>query len=890
MLDYSNIPHPLLSDPGTCQEDRFSALLNPDTVKIEEQSLEDILQFINKYARFVNFYDVEQVNNSRFEENFAFKISNWQDFFNKSLPFQLAALVKLDINELEANLAQLIRLQEEAPLPENVQLLIDFIFNELILIFERSLNNVLAAGSSFSTVLSRMMSAALRSPLTEFIALVKGGMATSSLKGIDFNNQLKLKNWGIGDSSSITPNLLSPVTAYVEALERNASLFINELRVLAEQTHRFLPQAIYPSKEEESGKIAPHVGLMLAFLQLRKRFVADLNDLTRRHLLYFYNDILQIKGRPARPDETYVVFQLQKQVETAYLLKKGTQVKDGKDNNKADIIFELEKDVVLDKAEVKELRTLFVNYNSGLLQAKTNNSAAPVEPCSDGELNQFIEGLYIAPKANSIDGVEEGFKEDPKNWSTLGARESKLLEEGIPKPHPNARLGLILASPVLYLNEGKRKIIITLKCKHSFNSDDQELISKISISKLFDIWFSGEQDWLSAPNGSVKTQFLNLTGVSVDLKIEINLMDDFESITFSDPEVLKEEIGTTNPSVKIELSADYKIDCPSKLYKPCCTLLHCQPSGRITISAYQILCQLEIENSSIDVEVCGVKNLIVQNDEALQDVNSPIYPFGTRPEIIDFDRNLDLKNLVENPQPATLPNLVGPNFYIGSKEILCKQWNNIWVNLNWKDKPSDFQDYYKAYVARPRRNADGSPQFDSDGFPIYDSFGLIENEFEVNIALLNNGVWRRENTVSNRTKKRHTPWQAPVGGAVERPNPVTGHNNRILFDDNPEASFCKNYYTDDDGEFVFEQTVEIKRTNFPGSSSFRDLNVDLDELKVTTRDGFLRFTLENQNFFHRDYAEALAIQMMAFGRSYLMNVVVEELFTLIKTSRFSNQI
>src|SRR5690606_20691733 len=41
--------------------------------------------------------------------------------------------------------------------------------------------------------------------------------------------------------------------------------------------------------------------------------------------------------------------------------------------------------------------------------------------------------------------------------------------------------------------------------------------------------------------------------------------------------------------------------------------------------------------TKIDVKVCGLKNFIVQNDESLQDVNGPVYPFGTRPDIVDFN-------------------------------------------------------------------------------------------------------------------------------------------------------------------------------------------------------------------------------------------------------------
>ena len=38
-----------------------------------------------------------------------------------------------------------------------------------------------------------------------------------------------------------------------------------------------------------------------------------------------------------------------------------------------------------------------------------------------------------------------------------------------------------------------------------------------------------------------------------------------------------------------------------------------------------------------------------------------------------------------------------PIFYIGSEEIFMKKWSDIYINLNWKDKPADFTDYYNGY-------------------------------------------------------------------------------------------------------------------------------------------------------------------------------------------------
>ena len=984
MIDYANITHPLLSDPGTCQSERSLAQLNPASVRIEQQSLEDILQFVTKYGRFVNFYEAEKIGDSRFQENYTFKIGNWQDFFRKSIPFQLAAISKTDIAELESNLARLLELVTDNTNGANFQLLVNFIFNELIAVFEDSLNNVAAAESPFSIVIQRTMSAALRAPLGNFITdtLILSKHTLADFKGIDFSGRMVLKNWDIPslDGYLVAANeadlAMHPTTSLKNAFSRNANIFIKELRGLAQKSSHFLPTALYPNKEAEQGKIVPHIGLLIAFLELQKKFTAELNDLTRRHLLFFYNDVLQIKEKPLRADETYVVFQLQKQVTESYLLRKGTQVKDGKDANKADILFGLEKDVVLDRAEITEMRTLFLNRVEGFAISEKDTPS----DCPDGKLKKFVEGLYIAPKANSQDGVEEDFKVVPKNWATLGAKESKFLQENNSlKEHPEARVGFVLSSSVLLLNEGKRKIEITLNCRDEnqgggsgktasqlFNTDKGKTISNIEeLIKLkkednvtdelffrfislfwtfdslilnteeilveateteeekhffteeektkiknyfksleegeeeeddgqpeeeeediaefdyviinlmalkeqgaipldkaqtllerfkfknqvstefletlkgdfkdlvleylyirpFNIYLSGKEEWLKVINKDIIIT-LNPIGVAGNndesanllLKIELTLQDDFPAVTFSDPEKLGVEVTSNQPSVRIEIDPKYKEFCDSKLYMPCCSLSHCQEEETLELSPYEFLRDLTIIDSCIDVEVCGVKNLIVQNDESVQAVNSLIYPFDTRPR---FEKNL--------AAPYTAQ---GSNFYIGSQEVFCKNWKNVLVNINWKDKPFSFCDHYIGYEDATK----GIGQITGD-------------DFKVRIAILEDGKWKDFYSSFNNKQR-----------------------NNFLFNEDEKTNRIRNfpYELPNKSRFSHQRIFDFQREQQPDflNTEYRKKELIPNQTSFTqaTRDGFLRFTLSNLDFQHKQYPFILARQMMAFGK------------------------
>jgi hypothetical protein len=173
----------------------------------------------------------------------------------------------------------------------------------------------------------------------------------------------------------------------------------------------------------------------------------DLNRYTRKHLDFFYRDILKFETRNALPDKAFLIIEIQKQLEK-YLIKKGLKVKDGKDENKQEILFALDDEIVANKAQVAETRALYINnlYDHD---------------------SSFAEGVYMATNITMADGVDKPFGDDqPKNFPTLGGKTSRYIlpRSGLAKPYPNARLGFILASPVLFLNEGTWIVTITLQC------------------------------------------------------------------------------------------------------------------------------------------------------------------------------------------------------------------------------------------------------------------------------------------------------------------------------------------------------------------------------------------------------------------------------------------
>ena len=613
----------------------------------------------------------------------------------------------------------------------------------------------------------------------------------------------------------------------------------------------------------------------------------------------------------------------------------------------------------------------------------------------------------MAPDAGKADGLLLDFPEEgPKSFPTVGAHYSKFREKGQQqfRPYPGARLGFILASPVLLLKEGLRTIDIVLACElnenycgslpdaafpdlfpaASFYEDIAKMLNKnfyyiselliaeaikqgiskqledklrallaeekkicygsekisryefvvtdiewmafymqadtgekLILDQLFKprktlkVSFSGTDTWVEPTNDAVQPLTISiepgLPAGNFLLKIHAVLGADKPAIGFYDKDKLKEDFNTKLPLVKIELDDSIRIRLTNDELEDrtggaerdrCCVAKDSSLPAHL-VSPYhffrnvQVIGQAGGETTRIDVSVCGVRNFVVQNDDGLQNVNSPVYPFGTRPDIIDFsvvnptlcitnqfileavahgltnpsklylqgllkpenefrvrvaknsmesflnikdaanveifslaDKNILRDRFNDPAKEYCIHNQKGPSFYIGSTEIFGKKWKSVRLNLNWKDKPGDFREYYNAYVLEDMTNQ---------------VFGLDEKKFQLQAAVMQEGKWKEENFVRKLFDTVPPPALPPLtaGGTI----PCS-----------PDGTYA--------------QGLVLKSTDFPGQAN-QPFNISPDKdaaMTVSTRSGFIRLMLQGQDFLHKDYGFVLARQMMALGK------------------------
>ena len=591
--------HPSRTAPGSSQLKRANNAFGPSSVELDGRKLVDFLYYLFEYSKQVNSDQYFKDDEGEYTLQ-----KDWRNFFEGSMPFQLARISKYRVEELSVKFDKAKQTFDHQPTPTNLNLLIDFTFEYAILPLqkwvmaihrnERKLSelsgippNELNQNVDFKQRLISLIKAHLLEPLKKFIKstnLSTQWYCTSKPNFLPFINQnvwgLQLAHLYKGEAKA--PEL-STLASDLTAIFGQFMSVIKQLRSLAPE---YISQSLLPLEEAYQKYHEPHLGLLFSFLELFKYFQGDLNKLTEKHLDFFYRQVLKIKSRPHRPDHAHLVLEIAKHLDE-HLLASGTLFKDGKDANGSDVFFKLKDEIIIDKARVESLRTLYLNQNQ--IEGETSKKT-------------IIEGLYMAKPANSADGQGLAFpKGQTPNWSTLGSKESKINAPGktIAAAHPHARIGLVLGSPVLFLQEGKREINLKICCRWKNDGCEKSV-------QFFQSFKDALQKALKAPYLSLTANSLNkLSNIFASDKIELFIEQVKRQSNYSD---LCDHLNLSkNESILLKsfLNQDDLTDLKSKESS--------DPAGFLKTKAWQrIICKLT--NLSSGPASAHLARLLAQQD------------------------------------------------------------------------------------------------------------------------------------------------------------------------------------------------------------------------------------------------------------------------------------
>lgn len=379
---------------------------------------------------------------------------------------------------------------------------------------------------------------------------------------------------------------------------------------------------------QTDNKLTPHLTLFICFLRLLEFSDRRFNLITKRHLDFYYQEILQVSKLPAEVDKVYVLFELAKNIETT-LLEKGTELDGDKDLSGKKRIYALKEAFAANKAQIAQLKNV---YNA---------------PSNQGNV---IYPVKAAPVANSFDGKGEDFPVEDHAWWPFGYNHN---DNGTPEL-PDAQLGFAVASSTLSLSEGDRNVVVQVNF-----ANFSDVISQAALINNIDVYYSGAEGWVGP---------LDLSGVDLD-------------IARNDGTPVNYITGVNNRLLTLGVSLDAGLTAVTNYNKA----VHGEqfdttfPVFRFIVrtgtpDGYKVYKNFSGQISAVDIKVGvkGMRNLIVESDTGVLNIQKPSYLFTTNP-------------------------VAGSSCSIYNEEIFSKKWKHISVAIQWKNTPDSFNELYRAY-------------------------------------------------------------------------------------------------------------------------------------------------------------------------------------------------
>lgn len=328
------------------------------------------------------------------------------------------------------------------------------------------------------------------------------------------------------------------------------------------------------SQFEQDSNLTPHLTLFVCFLKLLDFSKKAFNSLTKRHLDFYYNEILQIEKNDAQPDKAYVIFELAKKA-IQERIPGGTLLDGDKDANGKRRIYKTDEGFIANQAKVVQIKS-FLN---------------------DGKKRE----LKMASVANSADGLVDKLPAESNYWWPFGYNADETVsDKSVYKELPKAKLGFSVASSLFDLKEGERTV--TVKIDFIKNSTQKlQNVSAADIENNIKVFCSGEKEWLS---GIVLKCVRNDES---QLELSFTLSKDFPAVVPYDKNILLQTFQTGFPVVRFMIEGEKYYDI------------------------YEALSEKLVKNIEISVDVKGVKSIQIENDSSTLNAEKPYYPFTAQP-------------------------------------------------------------------------------------------------------------------------------------------------------------------------------------------------------------------------------------------------------------------
>ena len=429
-----------------------------------------------------------------------------------------------------------------------------------------------------------------------------------------------------------------------------------------------------------SQRHAPAIGLYMAFLKLYERAQQKLNRFSQRHLHFYYHRVLHAGLLDQQPESVYLCFAAKPDSEAA-LIKSSTRFSAGKDQALKDIVYRTDNDLLVTDARVVSLRTLLMQHDS-LISPET-------------ELGFVTRIKATRPPVQETETEQSMLS----SWPLFGGGREEIGSQ-------DAQIGFALASPLLYLQEGVRRIELDvyLQDRSSLATDDGDNFIQ-ECGKVFSRYLLSGSGWLSREGRDKLVQkaskfqkelasildelfekdweWLFYSQLKDAFSIHLTTADGWLEITDYVVTPLSDSNQTGQIGVKLIFELQEKMS-PIVPWMPAVhgdrfktehPLLRCCINPQSNFCPYSLFQGFVIDKLGLQVDVNGLNQVLVYNNHGQLDPSKPFQPFG--------------------PLPTCNSYLI-----IGNYEIAKKRLTDLSLNLEWGDLPTGeggLSEHYRHY-------------------------------------------------------------------------------------------------------------------------------------------------------------------------------------------------
>lgn len=582
---------------GTSQELRKNKALDAAYIAIDERTMLDMVQFSLKFSENIIFYNVDKQ-----------PTENWKSFLLNDPAFVYAMIATTDLNPFKISTDKYSDHRDGLSESDTITYKIKTIFSTI---------------GKWSELLKHAND---QGTLTREIGQLIGS--------VNSNNEEY-------------PELQSTYEAYENAYGN--MVFIKE-----KAARKF-------EKEIDNSSHLPHIGLFFAFLKLYKNVQHDINQLTQKHLDFYYLDLLKQIRKKQEPHTALIAVKLQQGTDDL-IINEGDKV-DFIFENKQQFTFEATSTTAINKAEITELRTI---YRSDYYPFNNRDEE------DDFSINILYEEDILKTQRNWGNIEKKEITDFP---ATLGEEQTHHLSADRNVMFSN--VGIVVSTPALILENGNQKISLIFKISSNSYKTAEKLFDGLVIQEIKEAVNEKQRERLLANKESLKQRIVSKF-FSDAFQIFITDKSGWKTIAFCKTKINHSD-ATLTFDFELNEQNDKLISFDPKIHEggfesewPCVKILF---NNEAQYHPYKFLKSLELENIKIEATVLDVTNLTFSNSIGNLDNTIPFTPFGPTPVVGSYLR-------IQNPL------------------ILQKNLTSLELHICWIGLPQlqyGFAEYYREY-------------------------------------------------------------------------------------------------------------------------------------------------------------------------------------------------